>query len=101
MTGNETVKYLKGKYQEGKDYGHISVIVKKSVIEIWHAVSTMVEELKNMGFEQQGFCCRKSWTVPETNQGPDDAWQQMLAASAEKRSRINYDAETWGSEYDA
>lgn len=105
MNGNETVKYLKSKYQEGQDYGHIAVIVKKSAIEVWHAVPAMVEELKGIGFEEQGYCCRKSWEdtpqpPSETNQEPDNAWQRMLQASAKKRAQINFDAETYGSKYD-
>ncbi len=94
MTGNETVKYLKSKYQEGQDYGHIAIIVKKSVIEVWHAVPVMIQELKGMGFEEQGFCCRKSWQ-PELN------WEKMLQESAAKRAQINFDAEAYGSQYDA
>lgn len=97
MTGNETVKYLKSKYQEGKDYGYIAVIVKKSLIEVWHAVPVMAEELKAMGFEEQGYCCQKSWQ-PAT---PESNWEKMLQESAKQRAQINFDAEAYGSQYDA
>ena len=94
MTGNETVKYLKSKYQEGKDYAHIAAIVKKSRIEVWHAVPAMVAELKSLGFVEEGFCCSKSW-----QQAPAQPQVKVLASGwTVKKSQINWDAGTFGDD---
>jgi len=62
-----TVKYLKEKYEEGKDYGYITVVARKRMVEVQSPTAQMMAELVEMGFEDGLYTAIKVWPAEEVS----------------------------------